>query len=312
MATYTLTGTGTHAVTSGTGSLHVTISTLPDGSGNGAANPLDYFGIGLIRPGDGTGYWEPFPVCGGPQWLPLPTGTTTIGYTLFNDAAISVTEVSAPAPLAIGLDDLGDVTLSSPTDTQVLMYQASSAHWINAASTTGGSPTVIAPTHEVVLTSTATSVRLPASGSLASTSRNIRIVGQARGNPATPHCQVNLQLNGDTGNRYDYIEEAWQGTGVFFTTGFATSFVRCIYVDGAGSPANYAAMFNIDIANYAGTTFYKSIHARSGEAQAASSGNYYGREIRATWRSTAAVTSILLYPNSGSFLAGSVFSLYLE
>jgi len=138
MATYSLSGTGTQTLTAGTGALYVTITTLPSGSGNGGANPADYYGIGLIRPGNATAFWEPFPVIGGPQWMPVPAGTTRIGYALFDGAEISVAEVSGSSPLAFPLASLPDVALASVADAQVLTYQASTSKWINATPTGGG------------------------------------------------------------------------------------------------------------------------------------------------------------------------------
>lgn len=138
MATYSLSGTGTQTLTSGTGALYVSITTLPIGSGHGGANPTDYYGIGTIRPGNATAYWEPWPVIGGPQWIPVPAGTTRIGYALTDTAVVSVVEVAGSSPLAFPLASLPDVALASVADAQVLTYQASSSRWINATPTGGG------------------------------------------------------------------------------------------------------------------------------------------------------------------------------
>lgn len=141
MATYSLSGSGTQTLTTGTGALYVTITTLPSGSGHGDANPTDYYGIGLIRPGNATAYWEPFAVIGGPQWMPVPYGTTRIGYALLDGAVVSAVEVAGSSPLAFPLASLPDVALASVADAQVLTYQASSSKWINATPTGGGGGT---------------------------------------------------------------------------------------------------------------------------------------------------------------------------
>lgn len=138
MATYSLSGSGTQTLTSGTGALYVTISTLPDGAGHGDASPTDYYGIGAIRPGNATAYWEPFAVIGGPQWMPIPSGTTRIGYAFVSSAVVSVAEVAGSSPLAFPLASLPDVALASVADAQVLAYQASTSKWINATPTGGG------------------------------------------------------------------------------------------------------------------------------------------------------------------------------
>jgi hypothetical protein len=136
MATYALTGTGQQTLTAGTVALHITITTPPTIGGHGYANPPDYYAVGYLRPGDGTGFWDPYPICGGPQWMPLPYATTVLAYALLNAAAVSVAEVAAPAPLAFPLASLPDVAISSPSATQVLTYNGT--RWANAAPTGGG------------------------------------------------------------------------------------------------------------------------------------------------------------------------------
>lgn len=151
MATYSLSGTGTQTLTTGTGALYVSITTLPTGSGDGGANPTDYNGIGFVRPGNATAFWEPFPIIGGPQWLPLPAGTTRIGYVLFNSAVASAVEVAGSSPLAFPLASLPDVAIASVADAQVLAYQASTSKWINATPTGGGGGGTTLTTQSIIL-----------------------------------------------------------------------------------------------------------------------------------------------------------------
>lgn len=93
MATYSLSGTGVQALSAAVVALHISITTVPLGASFGSAYPADYYHVGLLRPGDGTGYMEWTPVIGGPQWMPLPSGTTHLGYSLFGSGVISVVEV---------------------------------------------------------------------------------------------------------------------------------------------------------------------------------------------------------------------------
>lgn len=93
MSTYTLSGSGTQALTAATTALHVTISTLTPGAGSGSANPTNHYGAGFLRAGDSTGFWEPFAIEGGPQWIGLPNGTTQLGYNVLGSGVITVTEV---------------------------------------------------------------------------------------------------------------------------------------------------------------------------------------------------------------------------
>jgi len=118
--------------------LTLTVTTLPAATGNGAANPADYYGLGALRAGNATAFWEPFAIVGGPQWIPLPYGTTRLGYAFLHGAAASVVEVFGSSPLAFPLSTLPDVSLGSLVDAQVLAYQATSGKWINATPTGGG------------------------------------------------------------------------------------------------------------------------------------------------------------------------------
>ncbi len=93
MATYSLSGSGVQALSANVTALHVSITTLPAVAGFGRANPAAYYDVGLLRFGDGTGYWAPFPVHGGPEWFGVPPGTTHLGYGLIGAAVISVVEV---------------------------------------------------------------------------------------------------------------------------------------------------------------------------------------------------------------------------
>lgn len=141
MATYSLSGTGVQALSANVTAAHITVTTTPTNSGHGSANPTNLYHVALLRFGDATGYFDAVPVVGGPQWLAVPAGTTRLGYACQNGAVISFAEViggSRPFGGADALSSLSDVALTSPADTQLLTYQASSAKWINANAPSGG------------------------------------------------------------------------------------------------------------------------------------------------------------------------------
>src|SRR5215831_16125568 len=140
MSTYALTGTGVQALSANVTAVHVSITTPPAQSYNGSAHPANYYHVALLRFGDTTGYFDAVPVVGGPQWMAVPSGSTQLGYACQGNAAISVAEVIGGTPPFGGsgaLSSLSDVSLASPTDTQVLTYQASSSRWINANAPSG-------------------------------------------------------------------------------------------------------------------------------------------------------------------------------
>jgi hypothetical protein len=145
MSTYSLSGSGTHSLTADTTGLQVTITTIGAFGGVGRSSPIARYDQGLIRFSDGTSYWPPVPILGGPQFIPVPQNATSIGYALLGGCVVSVTEViggtvffSAGTP---SIETLSDVAVSSIADGQVLEWIASASKWENrtpAGSGAGG------------------------------------------------------------------------------------------------------------------------------------------------------------------------------
>jgi hypothetical protein len=142
MSTYSLSGSGTHSLTADTTGLQVTITTIGAFGGVGRASPIARYDQGLIRFSDGTSYWPPVPILGGPQFIPVPQNATSIGYALLGGCVVSVTEViggtvffSAGTP---SIETLSDVAVSGIADGQVLEWIASASKWENRTPSSGG------------------------------------------------------------------------------------------------------------------------------------------------------------------------------
>jgi hypothetical protein len=103
VATYALTGSGVQALTAGTTRVAVDVTTPLTGSAFGQASPTNYFHLGLLRPGVGTGYAPVHAIDAAHIFVDLPAGATSLGYALFHGTAISVTEVIVGNPLRINL-----------------------------------------------------------------------------------------------------------------------------------------------------------------------------------------------------------------
>jgi len=135
MSTFSISGSGSHALTSGTTALYLDVTTIAAGSGVGRANPTSRYDVGLIRFSDGTGFWAPVAINGGPQWIGVPFGATTLAYNVFGSGVVSVTEViGGTSPFAgsiPSLSQLTDVSVSSPSNGQVLEWVASASKWEN-------------------------------------------------------------------------------------------------------------------------------------------------------------------------------------
>lgn len=115
---------------------------------------------------------------------------------------------------------------------------------------------------------------------------------------------LNLQFNGDTGSNYDY----WFG-GSGTSGADAQTAARAGSTSGSDATAGNAGVFRIVIPDYAGTTFRKFGSAIGGRADADASG-LFGENNSFKWRSTSAITSILLAPSSGDFITGTRATLW--
>jgi hypothetical protein len=119
---------------------------------------------------------------------------------------------------------------------------------------------------------------------------------------ATTSNQSKLQFNADTGANYSNTYLEGDGTNAY--SGRRSSGNQ-IY-----DFANYvstASTFSADVThlmNYSNTTTYKTVLSRSNRPTSNTTANV------GLWRSTAAITSIVITANSGNYDVGSTFTLY--
>jgi hypothetical protein len=110
---------------------------------------------------------------------------------------------------------------------------------------------------------------------------------------------VYIQCNSDTGSNYSrtYL----QGNGTSATSGRDTSqtYAALGYLN---STAQGNCIFQFQ--NYSNATTYKTILCRAGAADDLT------RAMVGLWRSTSAITSILVAPVSGSFATDTTLTLY--
>jgi hypothetical protein len=108
-----------------------------------------------------------------------------------------------------------------------------------------------------------------------------------------------LQFNGDTATNYSSTGMYGDGTSVASFRGSNNASCGGCIVDNV----NYGTVI-YNIMNYANSSSYKTVIGRG-----SNTGQYVDMRI-GLWRSTAAITSILIYSNGGDWLAGSTFTLY--
>lgn len=144
--------------------------------------------------------------------------------------------------------------------------------------------------------------------SIPATFRSLQLVVTGRSTTAAAVIDVALQFNGDVGANYDTAQTNRFATNV----NRGSTSLKVGVIAAASQAAGVACSFVSYIPDYRGTAFQKTVSSMSALKVGVSSDNeitgYYA--IGGFWRSTAAISSILLAPAAGNFVDGTVASLY--
>ena len=160
---------------------------------------------------------------------------------------------------------------------------------------------------EVVLSSDTATVSFTGLGSYSDYKHlQIRAVGQVNQTNDSLH-NIFMRLNSDTGNNYAQHLLYGQGSSVIAGGNASTDFMYVRNVFGSKANTAYAGSVVIDFLDIHSSSKNTTMRGFGGTAQPGE--NQIGI-TSGLWNNTAAVTTILLYLNSGSFSAGARFSLY--
>lgn len=113
-----------------------------------------------------------------------------------------------------------------------------------------------------------------------------------------------LRFNGDAGSNYS--RTMIQGTGSAVQTDRQASGTEGYIIYGNTVQTDTAFNAIVNIMNYSNTTTYKTFLSRTNQA----SGTGRVEALIGMWRSTSAITSIVLTCGDNSFVSGSTFTLY--
>jgi len=139
---------------------------------------------------------------------------------------------------------------------------------------------------------------------------NLRVICYGRTSAVATLQSWGLRFNSDTGNNYDYQEIAVVNTSVSGALSSGTTSLRTGILPGANIPANFVGQTTIDIQNYTNTTFYKSASSISCSF-GTSAGDCATKTSTGMWRSTNAITSVIIYPwDGGNFITGTTVYCY--
>jgi hypothetical protein len=109
-----------------------------------------------------------------------------------------------------------------------------------------------------------------------------------------------VQFNGDSGSNYNQVDMGGTGSSTYSYS--LTNYDKAYSQTSMGTATKASYLFQIS--DFSATDKHKSFLIRGDRADSATSATA-GR-----WASTSAITSILLYPGSGSYQAGGTFHLY--
>ena len=141
--------------------------------------------------------------------------------------------------------------------------------------------------------------------SIPSTYTDLVIVMQVR-STGSSYSQTRIRYNGDSGSNYSGT--IILGNGSSASTYRETNATEMVvsYDALSTSTSNYFSPTIVNVMNYANTTTYKTLLARS--SNATSSGNVMADVF--LWRNTAAITSITISTATHTFDTGCTFTLY--
>lgn len=161
---------------------------------------------------------------------------------------------------------------------------------------------------ENILGSAAASVTF---SSIPGTYRGLLLVWQARGDTAATNASFLVQLNGDTGTNYDsHLADVSGASAWASAENVANVSMQMGVLSAANAPAGVPGQGWFELIGYAGTTFHKTLNGQTLYKLANSTTNIQHGVSSGHWRSTAAVTSILVKPGAGNFVTASTFVLY--
>ena len=122
---------------------------------------------------------------------------------------------------------------------------------------------------------------------------------------ATADSGANIRFNSDSGSNYSWHRILGNGSSVSAAAGANQTYG--LVTIGAQSSSNIPGCSIIDILDYANTNKYKTVRDL---AATDANGNGYITLLSSNWRSTSAITSIVIAGAGGNFNQYSQFALY--
>jgi hypothetical protein len=141
--------------------------------------------------------------------------------------------------------------------------------------------------------------------------KHLEIVVSGRTDRAATNQQVGIRFNNDTGANYDWQNVRAAAAGTAATESIADTSIVITNMTGTTATASFVGSSLVEIPDYTSSAFYKTVNALSIFQVGTSTGNITELVYGGTWRNTAAVTRVTVFPyTSGNFIAGSRLTIY--
>ena len=205
-----------------------------------------------------------------------------------------------------GLDYEAPIALTTTGTSGAASLTPGNPYTLNVPQYSGGGGGGLTLISSQVLGSPAASVTF---SSIPGTFNNLVLVISARSSTATNSEDIQIQFNSDT-TAADYLRTFFGLTNVTVSGGTASD-RHFSSVNGASAPSGMPGGGKTEIFDYAGTTFQKQWQTVTQSYSASGTAGIQNYVLSGIWKSTAAITQIVVTVASGAnFAAGSSFRLY--
>ena len=173
----------------------------------------------------------------------------------------------------------------------------------------GAAPTAASSYQSISTVTVSTAVSSISFSSIPSTYKHLQIRLFAETDRASGISDLQVQLNTDTATNYSWHSLLGNGSAASSSAGTSTAFMvlGSNSVPSSGAQPNIYNGLVIDVLEYGNTNTYKTLRGLGGED---ANGSGYISLNSGNWRSTAAITAIKIYPDTGNFKQYSSFALY--
>jgi hypothetical protein len=142
--------------------------------------------------------------------------------------------------------------------------------------------------------------------SIPGTFTDLVIIGSAQ--HTSSQIDLNMRFNGDSSSVYNNVRLYGNATSIDSDKYSDRDTILSVgYIGTTAFASSVFASFTVNIFSYTNTNIFKTILGKWGSR---GTSNVYSMCNMGQWRSTSAITSVLVQPDTGNFASGTTISLY--